>query len=140
VVDIRSRRAFRRQHIPGSHNIPKPLLVSSELPQEDLILVDQNGMASADLIEDLHDLGHHRLIRHLSGGLDQWEKKGFPLAQQEGAGILLKSDVLPWRPVLIAAALLLTLQHPTIGLLILSLAVAATAFRSESALHRHPMH
>jgi rhodanese-related sulfurtransferase len=39
VVDIRSRRQFRRNRIPGSHNIAAARLISTEFPDRDLVLV-----------------------------------------------------------------------------------------------------
>lgn len=79
VVIIRSRGVSRRGHIPGTHNIPYGLLIWSEPPQRDLILVGANGLDSARALEALHEQGLHRRVVHLEGGLTTWLARGSPL-------------------------------------------------------------
>ncbi len=87
LVDIRPRRAYRRSHIPFSHNIPHGLLISGEPPERDLILVADHDGDSAAAIETLHAQGFNRRILHLRGGFPTWQQQGLPLnegAQNQG--------------------------------------------------------
>jgi hypothetical protein len=60
MVDVRARRRFARGHLPHSHPIPAGLLVSSEWPEGDLLLVD-DGNGEADRVrEALHRAGYPR--------------------------------------------------------------------------------
>lgn len=79
VIDVRPAALFRRSHIPGSHHLPSGLLVSSELPDRDLVLVAEDDQRARELGDTLHQQGFHRQIRHLQGGLAAWAQAGHPL-------------------------------------------------------------
>jgi rhodanese-related sulfurtransferase len=78
IVDIRSRRAFDRGHIPGSRNIPFPELTTrvAELEGADrIVTVCPHGVSSrqaAALIESYAGTADAR-VENLRGGLDAWE-------------------------------------------------------------------
>jgi rhodanese-related sulfurtransferase len=79
VVDVRARRRFARGHLPHSHPIPGGLLVSSEWPEGDLLLVD-DGNGEADRVRDgLHRAGYPRRILQLAGGFEAWRAAGLPV-------------------------------------------------------------
>ncbi len=96
LVDIRPRRAYRRRHIPCSHNIPHGLLISGEPPERDLILVGERDGDSAAAIEALHAEGFNRRILHLRGGFPTWLDHDLPV--NEGAVIprLPALEPIPW--------------------------------------------
>ncbi len=96
LVDIRPRRAYRRSHIPFSHNIPHGLLISGEPPERDLILVGEHDGDSAAAIETLHAEGFNRRILHLRGGFPSWQQQDLPL--NEGAVVprLPALEPIPW--------------------------------------------
>jgi len=79
VIDVRPARLYRPSHIPGSHHLPSGLLVSSELPDQDLVLVAEDDQRAMVLRHTLHQRGFHRQIHHLQGGLAAWVQAGHPL-------------------------------------------------------------
>jgi len=85
LVDIRPRRAYHRRHVPGSHNIPHGRLVSSELPQQDLILIDDHGHDSLLALETIREQGFPHNVHQLSGGIQAWEAQGLPVIEQPKA-------------------------------------------------------
>lgn len=79
LVDVRSARSYHRARLPGSQHIPAARLLSSELPDADLILIGDEHHSAAALIERLHSQGYPRRIRALRGGLEAWAARGLPL-------------------------------------------------------------
>ncbi|WP_096390087.1 rhodanese-like domain-containing protein [Halopenitus persicus] len=78
VVDVRSKRAFDRGHIPGSRNVPFPELTSrvEELAGADrIVTVCPHGIASqqaADLITSYAGTAD-ATVESLRGGLEAWD-------------------------------------------------------------------
>lgn len=79
VIDVRSAVRFRRGHIPGSHHLASGLLLSSELPDDDLVLIAEDERGAREIGEALRHRGFHRQIRHLQGGLEAWRQAGHTL-------------------------------------------------------------
>ena len=69
VIDVRPLSHYSRGHIPGSHHLSRALLLSSELPDQDLVLIAEDDQRAGELGEALHQRGFHRQIRSLHGGL-----------------------------------------------------------------------
>ncbi|MFZ0409336.1 MAG: hypothetical protein WAM11_14690 [Cyanobium sp.] len=69
--------------MPGSHSIPAARLVSSELPDGDLILISEQPRQALELIDQLHRNGYSRRIQYLEGGLPHWQRQGLPLEAGE---------------------------------------------------------
>lgn len=72
ILDVRPRRSFRRAHVPGSHSIPAGLLLASELPEGELLLVGADSAQTEALIDQLHAQGYSRAIRYLRDGFAAW--------------------------------------------------------------------
>lgn len=96
IIDLRSRRRYRRSHVPGSHNIPSGWLISGELPDGDLILVGESTRHSATTIDHLQAQGHARRLRHLAGGFEAWQHQDLPVAGRQGKGWLQGFRGIPW--------------------------------------------
>jgi rhodanese-related sulfurtransferase len=124
LVDIRPRRAYRRSHIPSSHNIPHGLLISGEPPERDLILVGEHDGDSAAAIETLHAEGFNRRILHLRGGFPTWQQQDLPLNEAALLPRLPALEPIPWFPVIGGALVLLSLQLSSAALFLLGLALA----------------
>lgn len=138
VVDLRAQRSFRRRHIPGSHNIPKARLLSTELPARDLILISDHGELDLAVATHLHEGGFHRRIEHLQGGLEAWNQAGLPLAGTAREGDARPSPLgnslrEPWLLSLLLLALAITLQQGT-SPLVLSAALLWGALAALSLL------
>lgn len=123
LVDLRARHAFSRGHIPGSHNISRARLLSSEPPQRDLILISHRGDQDDAVAAHLHDSGFHRRIEHLQGGLEAWQRAGFPLDGAAGQGESVEAPFNsslrePWLVSLLLLAVAITLQHGSSPLLL----------------------
>jgi len=116
LVDVRTRRAYHRRHIPGSHNIPLALLVSSEPPEADLVLVGDSDQHTSNAIERLHAQGYPRLIRHLAGGLEAWLAQGLPVEGALNEPLPARMKKLPWISLLTVACILFLLQLLSPGL------------------------
>lgn len=139
LVDIRRPGPFRRAHIPGSHNIPAGLLMSSEPPEGDLILIGDNDSDSRAAAEALHNSGYHRRIQRLAGGFSHWQSEGLP--QENGLAIATSpSDRLPWIPVLALGAVLLGIQHLSVPLVVTGLAVVLSPFTVAALTQRLGRH
>ncbi|MFA9517558.1 rhodanese-like domain-containing protein [Halopenitus sp. H-Gu1] len=77
IVDIRSRRAFDRGHLPGSRNLPFPELTTRVSELEDaarIVTVCPHGVSSqqaAALISSYAGTADAR-VESLRGGLEGW--------------------------------------------------------------------
>lgn len=140
LVDVRTRRAYHRRHIPGSHNIPLALLISSEPPEADLVLVGDSDQHTSNAIERLHAEGYPRLIRHLAGGLEAWQAQGLPVEGALNEPLIARMERLPWIPILALASVLFLLQRLSPGLFLAALVVvlspALVPFLVEGASRR----
>ncbi|WP_303674657.1 rhodanese-like domain-containing protein [Vampirovibrio chlorellavorus] len=93
IIDVRSPDEFAQEHIPGSVNIPLPLLSASvdqlkSLPE--LILSCRSGNRANQAYQQLQAMGFHN-VRLLEDGLQGWKaarretvsfKKGYSIMQQ----------------------------------------------------------
>ncbi len=93
IVDVRTPDEFAREHIPGSVNIPLPLLSASveqlkTLPE--IILSCRSGNRASQAYQQLQAMGFQNLCL-LEGGLQGWKaarreivslKKGYSVMQQ----------------------------------------------------------
>ena len=107
IIDVRSARQFRQGHLPGSHSISAARLISSELPDGDLILISERPQQALELIEQLHRNGYARRIQYLDGGVASWTRQGLPLEADQTVGrSLRRTELRPLSgaPLLIAAA------------------------------------
>jgi rhodanese-related sulfurtransferase len=77
VVDIRSRKAFERGHLPGSVNVPMeaiPQHVDRLSDADHIVTVCPHGQASiqaARLIASYEDTD--AVVESMAGGLDAWD-------------------------------------------------------------------
>ena len=137
VVDIRSRKQFRKTRIPGSHNIPAGRLISTEFPDRDLVLVGSADRDTSRLIDQLYDQGYSRQIRHLQGGLNQWSAAGLPLESEGALSRRERERPFPWITIAAAASLRLGLQQLSPALVLLSVALLITPGLLSAWLQRH---
>jgi len=91
LVDVRPRRLFHRDHVPGSHSIPAGLLLAGELPEGELLLIGGDSSSSEALIEQLHGQGYARRVRYLRGGFPAW-RAGQSEAEEARAGEAPRPD------------------------------------------------
>jgi rhodanese-related sulfurtransferase len=73
--------AFNAKHIPGSFNISTPEEATKLLmPNDEIIVYCSNApcVASQTAFQMLTKAGFTR-VRRFSGGLDEWERAGYPL-------------------------------------------------------------
>jgi hydroxyacylglutathione hydrolase len=85
VVDVRPRREYAAAHIAGSVNIDVDDLFKrrAELPLADeIVVVCRIGVVSVLGAEILALLGCKRAY-NLEGGIEDWERQGFPLDRSE---------------------------------------------------------
>ena len=145
LVDLRSAHRFHRRHIRGSQNISKARLLSTEPPEQDLVLISHNGRADAGIADHLHNSGFHRRIEHLEGGLTAWQSLNLPL---EGASELQPTTAQrissglrePWLISLVLLALAITLQQGGTGLLASATLLWGVLALLSLALHRGSRH
>lgn len=90
VVDIREREELTQTGtIPGAIHIPRgvlefsvdpgsPTYLADLTPDRPMILVCDTGLRSALATETLKSLGFTKTA-HLSGGLNNWIRQGFPI-------------------------------------------------------------
>ena len=116
-------------HIPGSHHLSRALLLSSELPDQDLVLIAEDDQRAGELGEALHQRGFHRQIRSLHGGLPAWTQAGHPLQQAPATNT--KADLAPLAAALLVS-LILALQHAPLLLLAAPWAVVLLAPRLQA--------
>lgn len=116
VIDIRGARAYEKAHIPGSHRIGVPSLLSGEALDSDLVLVGARQEDTEVVVQSLYDGGFHRRIQHLEGGFPRWQEQGFQIAtlRSEAKGAALAPH--GWVPVLSLVPLLVGLQQLSLPL------------------------
>ena len=83
IYDVRERKEFEKEHIPGSINVPLGEFLTSEnvkgLPEKGLkVVVCKSGHRSSIAVQDLIERGVKN-IYNLPGGIVEWKKKGLPL-------------------------------------------------------------
>lgn len=78
VLDIRSKNAFKKGHIPGAFNIPysefkvdHPQL--KEFDKDDLLAVNcVSGISSIKIVKALNEAGYNK-AKSLKGGIKAWK-------------------------------------------------------------------
>lgn len=103
LVDIRPRRQYFREHILGSHSIPSGLLLASEVPDGELVLIGQDSQQAASVAEALHDQGYTRQIFYLEGGYPSCQQKCSQIANQTDIAWFRGMQQLIGAPVLLVA-------------------------------------
>jgi rhodanese-related sulfurtransferase len=104
VIDIRGARAYRKAHIPGSHPIAVPALLSSEPLDADLVLVGHRHEDTEAVAQGLYDAGFHRRIQQLEGGFPRWQEQGFEVASLKPVASAAPFGTTPWLAVLFGFA------------------------------------
>ncbi len=90
VLDVRSREAFDREHIPGAINLPHREIsekTTADLPRDHLVVTYCDGIgcnASTKGALNMTRLGFR--VRELLGGLDWWKRDGHPTSGTQGSG------------------------------------------------------
>ncbi|MGL6043206.1 MAG: rhodanese family protein [Sandaracinobacteroides sp.] len=92
LIDIRSPAEFRREHVPGSLNIPLDGLEGASLPEGPLIFTCRSGARTAGCAGRIVALaGADSAI--LDGGLMAWRRAGGELATDPGQPIDIMRQV-----------------------------------------------
>ncbi|MCG2839452.1 rhodanese family protein [Sandaracinobacter sp. RS1-74] len=92
LIDIRTEAEFRREHVPGSLNIPQEKLASAALPGGDLVFTCRSGgRTAACAVEIAGRVGPDAWI--LDGGLTAWREAGGPVALDRSRPIDLMRQV-----------------------------------------------
>jgi rhodanese-related sulfurtransferase len=118
IIDVRTPGEFAARHIPGSYNVPLPMLAEhhDELRRHQtgpVVLVCQSGRR-AGLAEAKLREGGFEAVHVLDGGMLAWERSSMPIAR-------LERDDSPWtleRQVrlaagaIVAAAILVSIRWP----------------------------
>lgn len=87
VIDARSAEAYARRHIPGSMSLPHRSISEAtvaELPRDRVLVTYCYGPgcnASTRAAARLSGLGFQ--VKELIGGLEYWEKEGYPVEGSE---------------------------------------------------------
>lgn len=74
VLDVRTESEYRRNHIPGSLNIPIGVHMSAVPTEKPVIIVCQSGIRSRAVSKQLKKLGHQEIYQ-LRGGLNKLLKE-----------------------------------------------------------------
>ena len=93
VVDVRQPMEVAGGRIPGSQCIPLGRLKRAELPGGELVFVCASGNRSAQAIAVVRQRFPGRTVMDLSGGLERWQREGFPVERQTGAPMPLMRQV-----------------------------------------------
>lgn len=112
LVDIRAPDEFRRQHVPGSHNLPMDRLGVMPLPAGPRVFTCRSGNRTAACAAQLQSLaGASDAI--LVGGLEAWEAAGGPVERPAGQPLEIMRQVQIAAGSLVLAGVLLGLWlHP----------------------------
>lgn len=123
LIDLRSPRRFHRGHIAGSHCIPSGVLLSTEPPEGELILISDAPQEAVAVIDALHEAGYPQRLRYLAEGFNGWRDRGLPIEAPVDrwpsgvARVLLPG--LAGTGLLLAAAALTSLPLLALGILLL---------------------
>ena len=93
VVDVRQPMEVAGGRIPGSQCIPLGRLKRAELPGGELVFVCASGNRSAQAIAVVRQRFPGRTVMDLAGGLQRWQREGFPVERQTGAPMPLMRQV-----------------------------------------------
>ncbi|MBI5245546.1 MAG: hypothetical protein HY923_00065 [Elusimicrobia bacterium] len=82
LIDVRSPEEFHDGHIPGARNIPLEGLVAqyATLPREKEIVTYCGDITCPLSLKAALELAQKGLrVKHLFGGIAEWNRRGFPL-------------------------------------------------------------
>ena len=85
LINVLSRDEYKKEHIPGSINIPYKEIAqhSDGLEKDDEIIVHCSDIfcdASPTAASKLEKLGFENVI-DFEGGMDEWKEKGYPVVK-----------------------------------------------------------
>lgn len=88
IVDVRTPGEFAGRHIPGSYNVPLPLLAEhreelTSAGSTPVVLVCESGRRAEKAERSLVDAGLDG-IHVLEGGVSAWESAGHPVVHRQG--------------------------------------------------------
>ena len=121
VIDIRGARAYRKAHIPGSHPISVPSLLSGETLDVDLVLVGDRHHDTDSVAQHLYDAGFHRRIQQLAGGFPHWQEQGFEVESLEP--LASSSSLAAPLSIVVSALVLLLLGWQQLSLSLVAIAL-----------------
>jgi len=104
LIDVREPSEYTGGHIPGALLCPLAEVPSLQLPSGDIpiVLYCQSGRRSHLALQHLQGRGLTHL-KELQGGLQAWQRAGYPLSGGSGAPISLMRQVQ-----IVAGSLILT--------------------------------
>lgn len=84
AVDVRPRSEFVKKHIAGSVHLPFGEQVSKRVgyllqPREKIVLILEGEHQYREAVLALARVGFEQVLGYLSGGIDTWERSGYPL-------------------------------------------------------------
>lgn len=93
IIDVRTAGEFAARHIPGSYNVPLPVLAEHQTElrhhgASPVVLVCQSGRRAEAAESQLRRAGFEG-VHVLDGGMLAWESAGLPVAR-------LDADGAPW--------------------------------------------
>lgn len=106
LIDIRSPAEFRREHVPGSRNVPRETLATASLPEGELIFTCRSGGRTGACAADIESRAGTRAAI-LEGGLLAWQQAGGETLEDRSQPIDLMRQVQIVAGTLVLAGLLL---------------------------------
>lgn len=84
IIDIRSKEAFDKAHLPGAVNMDYDLTIfPTEMEKLDktkrYVIIDQNGKKSGNTLVLMYELRFEK-PHIVIGGYDEWNKQNLPLS------------------------------------------------------------
>lgn len=95
LIDVRDPNDFQRHHIEGAINIPKDNIGTNDLPKGGRIILycgDARCPLSHAAAKTLMTSGVEK-VGVLYGGIDQWEKRGYPVSPVSVANSKPQGDI-----------------------------------------------
>lgn len=120
LIDIRTPAEFRREHVPGSRNVPQESLATASLPDGELIFTCRSGGRTGSCAADIESRAGARAAI-LEGGLLAWRQAGGETLEDRSQPIDLMRQVQIVAGTLVLAGIVL-------GLLVNPLFLGLSAF------------
>lgn len=88
IIDIRSKWAYAKSHIPGAINIPARIIATKRLPSLGTVIVCGDGIRTGLTLEAVQDLNAKTGIcaDMLEGGFGAWDALNLPNTRKSGLG------------------------------------------------------